>query len=282
MRVTASADRVDERVEAVLLALFARPDFLASVAAAHDRRAENRQSGPDIGSLIEERERELDEVEALREEGSLTLRAYAAETKRIEAAIEKLRSSRAASVSSLAVRRMLTAPTLEEGWSKADLLARREMIRALLDVSITRAQVRGRKFDSNRVIVVPSRFLVEDSLRPDASEPLGSNDLRVRRRAPHRRRPKVPSGSFRRTIALNSVRSLYAGVEIQEPNEVVSHGGSKRREASRYSVGPPVHCACSCATRGCPFQWVDPVCTHARKGNGRRSRPDKSAQSREF
>lgn len=169
MRVTVSADRVDERVEAVLLALFARPDFLASVAAAHDRRGEKRRAGPDVESLIDELERELNEVEAMRAEGLLTLRAYAAETMRIEGSIEKLRDSQTASVSSSAVRRMLSARTLEEGWNRADLLDRREVVRTLLNVTIKRAQVRGRKFDPDRVLVAPSRILAGDSLEPDKS-----------------------------------------------------------------------------------------------------------------
>ncbi|RYB88322.1 recombinase family protein [Nocardioides glacieisoli] len=169
MRVTVSADRVDECVEAVLFALFARPDFIASVAAAHDRREKKRRDEPDLESLIDERERELDEVEGMRAEGSLTLRAYAAETRRIEASIEKLRDSQTASVSSPAVRRMLTALTLEEGWTRADLQDRREVVRTLLGVTIKRAEVRGRKFDPDRVVIVPSRILAFDSLQPSSA-----------------------------------------------------------------------------------------------------------------
>lgn len=167
MRVTVSADRVDERVEAVLFALFARPDFLATVAAAHDRQTANAKEAGDLAPLIEERERELGEVDALRAEGLLTLRAYAAETMRIEASIEQLRKSQKSSVTSPAVRRMLTAPTLEAGWNDADLGDRREVVRMLLDVTVRRARVRGRKFDADRVVVVPSTFLARDSLHPD-------------------------------------------------------------------------------------------------------------------
>lgn len=170
MRVTASAPRVDERVEAVLLALFARQDFVTSVAAAHQRREEKRRTEPDAAALIEEKERELEEVEALRDDGTLTLRAYAAETKRIETAIEKLRNSQTAAVSSPAVRRLLTAQTLHDGWDQADLLDRREVVRTLLDVTIKRATIRGRTFDPNRVVVVPSRFLAGDSLQPSTDQ----------------------------------------------------------------------------------------------------------------
>ncbi|MPZ62419.1 MAG: hypothetical protein GEU93_14225 [Propionibacteriales bacterium] len=169
MRVTATADRVDERVEGVLLALFARPDFVSAVVAAQRRQEERRRTGPDVAAFIEEKERELEEVEALREDRTLTLRAYAAETKRIETAIEELRNRQTASVTSPALRRLLTAGTLQEGWRRADLMDRREVIRTVLDVRIKRAQSRGRSFDPSRVDVQPSRFLARDSLQPDAA-----------------------------------------------------------------------------------------------------------------
>ncbi len=161
MRVTVTADRVDERVAAVLMALFERPDFQASLAAAHERRETAATRGPDVAALIGEREAELDVVEKLREAGELTLRAYAAETKRIEDAIERLRSQQAAGVSSPALRRLLTAATLQAGWENADLLDRREVVRLLLDVTINRASVRGRNFDARRVEVRPSAFLLQ-------------------------------------------------------------------------------------------------------------------------
>ena len=160
MRVTATADRVDERVEAVLMALFERPDFQGALAAAHERRETAATKGPDVASLIAEKETEFDAVEKLREAGEMTLRAYAAETKRIEDNIEHLRSQQAAGVSSPALRRLLTAATLQDGWEKADLMDRREVVRLLLDVTIERAVVRGRNFDARRVEVRPSAFLL--------------------------------------------------------------------------------------------------------------------------
>lgn len=166
MRVTASADRVDERVEAVLTALFERPDFRAALASAHKRR-ETDAKRPDVASRIAAQEAELDAVEALREAGELTLRAYAAETKRIEEAIARLRSQQAANVSSPALRRLLTAATLQDGWMNANLMDRREVVRLLLDVTVKRATVRGRVFDPRRVEVKPSTFLVHG----EASQP---------------------------------------------------------------------------------------------------------------
>ena len=90
----------------------------------------------------------------------MTLRAYAAETKRIEDAIEHLRGQQAAGVSPPALRRLLTAATLQDGWGKADLMDRREVVRLLLDVTIKRAVARGRNFDARRVEVGPSAFLL--------------------------------------------------------------------------------------------------------------------------
>lgn len=169
MRVTATADRVDERVEAVLVALFERPDFQSALADAHARRETAATKGPDVASLIAAKETELDAVEKLRETGELTLRAYAAETMRIEDAIKRLRSQQAAGVSSPALRRLLTAATLQDGWKEADLMDRREVVRLLVDVTINRATVRGRTFDPRRVEVRPSAFLTRGSADPAAA-----------------------------------------------------------------------------------------------------------------
>ena len=171
MRVTAAADRVDERVVAVLMALFERPDFQGALADAHRRRETAAARGPDVASLIAEKEAEIDAVEELREAGELTLRAYAAETKRIEEGVKRLRSQQAGRVSSPALRRLLTAATLQDGWNKADLMDRREVVRLLLDVTIERATVRGRTFDPRRVEVRPSSFLIDGNAHPrDAFE----------------------------------------------------------------------------------------------------------------
>jgi site-specific DNA recombinase len=167
MRVTASADRVDERVEAVLAALFERPDFQGALAGAHRRRETAATRGPDVASLIGAREAEFEAVERLREAGELTLRAYAAETKRIELAIKGLRSQQAAAVSSPALRRLLTGATLQDGWDEAELMDRREVVRLLFDVTIKRATLRGRAFDLRRVEVRPSAFLVGDAVDPE-------------------------------------------------------------------------------------------------------------------
>ena len=159
MKVTVTADRVDERVEAVLLALFERPDFQRALTDAHERREASAATRPDVASLIAEKEAELELVERLREGGEMTLRAYAAESKRIEDTMEQLRGQQAASVSSPALRRLLSTDTLNGGWEKADLLDKREVVKLLLDVTIKRATIRGRRFDTNRVEVEPSVFL---------------------------------------------------------------------------------------------------------------------------
>ncbi len=164
MRVTATADRVDERVEAVLMALFERPDFQSALTDAHERRDTAATRSPDVASVIAEKEAELDAVEKLRDSGELTLRAYAAETRRIEQAVEHLRSQQVATVTSPALRRLLTATTLQDGWKTADLMDRREVVRLLLEVTVKRAKIRGRNFDPRRVEIRPSaRLLAGDA-----------------------------------------------------------------------------------------------------------------------
>ncbi len=103
----------------------------------------------------------------MRDSGELTLRAYAAETRRIEDAIEDLRGQQVAAVSSPALRRLLSAATLQDGWANADLMDQREVVRLLLDVTIKRAVVRGRVFDPGRVEVKPSAMLLQDASGSD-------------------------------------------------------------------------------------------------------------------
>ncbi len=167
MKVTVTADRVDERIDEVLSALFDRPDFQKALAEAHRRRETSLARQPDVSSLIAERESELEEVESLRASGDLTLRAYAAETKRIEDAIEQLRGQQVAAVSSPALRRLLSASTLHDGWRSASLSDQREVVRLLLTVRINRAVVRGRRFDPGRVEVEPSELLTHEAMGSD-------------------------------------------------------------------------------------------------------------------
>ena len=62
-----------------------------------------------------------------------------------------------------ALRRLLNAATLQDGWRQADLLDQREVVRLLLDVTIKRAVVRGRNFDPGRVLVEPSAILRQEA-----------------------------------------------------------------------------------------------------------------------
>lgn len=73
---------------------------------------------------------------------------------------------------------------------------------------------------------------------------------------------------------MDAIRALDAVIQIQEANEVVSHGRTKRRESGRYSICPPLNGADRCDTRVRPFQGGDPVGAHERNSNRRRSRSD--------
>lgn len=165
MKVIVTAPSTDDVVEGAVLGLFAMPGFRAALAAAQQRRTAEQERGPDVTELIAAKEAELDEVEALRTAGDMTMRAYAAETKRIEEAIEELRGQEVAHVTSLALRRMMAAETLEEGWKVASLIDQREVLRLLFEITIKKAVVRGRRFDTTRVVVDPSAFLADDILR---------------------------------------------------------------------------------------------------------------------
>lgn len=159
MRVTVSAPRVEERVEAALSALFRRPDFRERVVAMHERQEAAAQREPDVASLIAAKEAELDEADVLRKEGVLSLRSYGIETSRIEAEIEELRARQTSTVASPALRRLITAKTFQDGWDAANLMAQREIVRALLDITVRRATKVGKIFDPERVRIEPSEWL---------------------------------------------------------------------------------------------------------------------------
>lgn len=164
-KVTATAPGVEKVVEDVLLALLSRPGYRRKLAAAHQRREQAETSGPDVAELIRAKEAELSEVEEMRGKGELTLRAYAAESKRIEEAIADLREQEVAAVASPVLRKMLSAESLVKYWEDADLMDKREVIRLLLKVTVNRATKAGRIFDESRVIVEPS-----DSVRSFSDE----------------------------------------------------------------------------------------------------------------
>ncbi|WP_169252883.1 recombinase family protein [Brevibacterium sp. 'Marine'] len=174
MKVTVTGEKVDAMIDATVLALFATPGFRGSLASAYRERSESQANGADIGARIADLETERDELEAMRAQvpPAISLRAYAAEDQRIEKALDELRASEVAMVTSPTLQRMLRASDLEERWAAADLMDRREVIRILLEITINRpTRNTGRRFDPNRVVVAPSDFLRDDVLQ---GKPLGA------------------------------------------------------------------------------------------------------------
>lgn len=161
MAVTITADRCDEVVVETLFALFGRPGFREALSSAQKRQREKVDSGPDAAALIAVKEGERAEVEAMREAGEINLRAYAAETKRLDDAIEGLKEEVVARVESPAMRGLLSAETLREGWETADLARQREVVSLLFDVRVGRASITGKKFRPERVSVTPSKWYAE-------------------------------------------------------------------------------------------------------------------------
>jgi hypothetical protein len=70
----------------------------------------------------------------------------------------------------------MTADTLITGWQQASLLDKREVVRLLVQVTVKRAERRGRNFDPQRVEIMPS------ALQGDASDTPG---LSLSNAAPH-------------------------------------------------------------------------------------------------
>ncbi|MFC7463896.1 hypothetical protein [Brachybacterium sp. GCM10030252] len=168
-KVTVSGRRVDEMIDALLLVLFGSPGYRAFIAESYRQRQESERSGPDVAGMIAAKEAERADLDALRAEGGITLRAYGVEDLRLAEEIDQLRSREIAPVSSPALRRMFSAASLTEGWRQAGLIERREVIRILLDVRVAKATRRGRRFDYSHVEVEPGQLLLEsiDRMLPD-------------------------------------------------------------------------------------------------------------------
>lgn len=173
MRVMVTAGKVDEMVEAMILGLFGTPGFRSRLAAAHSEREVMNSSSADHSAEIQAKEEEWKEVDALRAAEKISLQAYIAETNRIERRLAELRAAEVSQVTSPALRKMLAAQTVAEGWRSADLIDRREVVRMLLDVKIDRATANtGRRFDLSRVTIDPSEFLFDDVL---GGRPVGTS-----------------------------------------------------------------------------------------------------------
>lgn len=160
MKVTVSGARVDEVVNSFLGHYFARPEFRAALTAAYAKQRSVSREDTGATEKIAEVEAELAEVENLRASGDMSLRAYANETKRLEERLDQLRVVEIRPVTSPAVRRLLRAESLRDGWRSADLIDRREIVRSLLSVTIRRATTRGRRFDPTRVAIEPGLLLL--------------------------------------------------------------------------------------------------------------------------
>lgn len=160
-RVTVTAPKVDELVEAALRGLFDSPGFRDDLAAAYREQNEQADTGTNVPAQIGALEAERDELEQLRAQDMMTMRAYTVEDKRIEDAINRLREQQVAPVTSAALRRIFDASSFTAGWEDADLFDRREIVQILLSVTVDRATTRGRVFDFSRVRLAPSDFLFE-------------------------------------------------------------------------------------------------------------------------
>ncbi|WP_281872686.1 hypothetical protein [Brachybacterium paraconglomeratum] len=153
--------------------------YRAFISEAYRKRENAGQPGPDVPALIAAKEAERDELELLRNDGGMSMRAYGVEDLRLERELEELRGRQIAPVTSPALRRMLSTGTLVRGWKQAGLMDRREVIRILLDVRIHKATKRGRRFDYWRVQVTPGDLLLDSWGRADESfDPAGIDDDR--------------------------------------------------------------------------------------------------------
>lgn len=172
-RVTVTAPKVDEIVEAVLYRLFDSQGFRDDLATAYRQQSEREgtRAGPDPAAQIAALENERDELDQLRSEDLIKMRAYALEDKRIDEEIERIREQQVAPVTSPALRRMLDANTFAAGWEDADLFDRRDIVRILISVTVNRATVRGRAFDYGRVVFGPSDFLLDSWGRLSQEDP---------------------------------------------------------------------------------------------------------------
>ncbi|MCP3422738.1 recombinase family protein [Nocardioides pinisoli] len=143
--ISRKAEPVDEFVEAVVVERLSRPDaadLLRSSDTDELRGLQSRASG------IRER---LDDLATGLEEGILTLAAVRKSSARLKAELEATEAEIAAAVHTDALGPLVAAQDVVEAWSGLDIAQRRQVVDALMTVTLLKPESGRRDFDPETV-----------------------------------------------------------------------------------------------------------------------------------
>jgi hypothetical protein len=142
--VNVAAAWLDELVTLVMLDTLAAPEFAGLYTSDGSEAAALREEAVTL-------QRQLDEWLT----ADITPRAYAIKEAQLRPQIERLERDAAAASAPPAVRELAGAEDARPIWEDMALASRRDVIRALMDVTVTRAgsQARASRTDPDRVII---------------------------------------------------------------------------------------------------------------------------------
>jgi site-specific DNA recombinase len=143
--ISRKADPVDEYVEAVVVARLSRPDA-ADLLIADDRDNMRELQGRAAG--IRER---LDDLATGLEEGVLTLQAVRKSSDRLRAELSAVEAEMAAAVHADALGPLVAAQDVAGAWTGLDVAQRRQVIDALMTVTLLKPETGRRDFDLESV-----------------------------------------------------------------------------------------------------------------------------------
>jgi site-specific DNA recombinase len=143
--ISRKAEPVDEYVEAVVVARLSRPDA-AELLIADDRDNMRELQGRAAG--IRER---LDDLATGLEEGVLTLQAVRKSSERLRAELATVEAEMAAAVHADALGPLVAAQDVAEVWAGLDVAQRRQVIDALMTVTLLKPETGRRDFDPESV-----------------------------------------------------------------------------------------------------------------------------------
>lgn len=139
--ISRKADPVDEFVEAVVVGRLSRPDA-ADLLIADDRDGMREQQARAAG--IRER---LDDLATGLEEGVLTLQAVRKSSERLRAELAAIEAEMAAAVHTDALGPLVAAQDVAGVWSGLDIAQRRQVVDALMTVTLLKPESGRRDFD---------------------------------------------------------------------------------------------------------------------------------------
>jgi DNA invertase Pin-like site-specific DNA recombinase len=144
--ISRKAEPVDELVQAVTVARLSRPDALDLLA--EDTTTPAAQAAQARAQAIRER---LDDLAQGLEEGILTLAAVRRSSERLQAELAKVEAELHNAVHVDVLKPLVTARDVEKAWAAYDLAQRRQVIDALMTVTILKPEQARQDFDPETV-----------------------------------------------------------------------------------------------------------------------------------